>query len=155
MKPMVIEQLVRQRLLQDRAVALKLAAPDQLVRNAIMQIPAFQVDGKFNDQRYQEILASQQMSPAIFEEKMRQDIVMRQLMDGFVQTGFVSNTAMQQLNQLMAEKREVVTATISAEQYLPQVTVSDAEVKKYFDAHQADYKKPEMVKVEYLLLSTK
>ncbi|WP_297576476.1 peptidylprolyl isomerase [uncultured Deefgea sp.] len=153
MKPMVLEQLVRQRLLQDRAVALKLAAPDQLVRNAIMQIPAFQVDGQFNDQRYQEILASQQMTPAIFEEKMRQDIVMRQLMDGFVQTGFVSNAAMQQLNQLMAEKREVATATISAEQYLPQVTVSDAEVKKYFDAHQADYKKPEMVKVEYLLLS--
>ncbi|QKJ65425.1 peptidylprolyl isomerase [Deefgea piscis] len=153
MKPMVLEQLVRQRLLQDRAIALKLAAPDQLVRNAIMQIPAFQVDGQFNDQRYQEILASQQMTPAIFEEKMRQDIVMRQLMDGFVQTGFVSNAAMQQLNQLMAEKREVATATISAEQYLPQVTVSDAEVKKYFDAHQADYKKPEMVKVEYLLLS--
>ncbi|MGL4997281.1 MAG: SurA N-terminal domain-containing protein, partial [Deefgea sp.] len=112
MKPMVVEQLVRQKLLQERAAQLKLAAPDALVRNAIAQIPAFQVDGKFNDQRYQELLAAQQMTPAIFEQKVRQDIVMRQLMDGFVQTGFVSNASMQQLNQLMAEKREVATTIV-------------------------------------------
>lgn len=153
MKPMVVEQIVSQKLLQSRAEQLKLAAPDLLVRNAITQIPAFQVDGKFNDQRYQELLASQQMTPAIFEQKVRQDIVMRQLMDGFVQTGFVSNASMQQLNQLMAEKREVATAIVSPEQYLAQVTVSDAEIKKYFDAHQAEFKKPEMLKLEYLLLS--
>ncbi|MGL6040053.1 MAG: SurA N-terminal domain-containing protein, partial [Deefgea sp.] len=142
MKPMVVEQLVRQKLLQERAAQLKLAAPDALVRNAIAQIPAFQVDGKFNDQRYQELLAAQQMTPAIFEQKVRQDIVMRQLMDGFVQTGFVSNASMQQLNQLMAEKREVATTIVSPEQYLAQVSVSDAEIKKYFDANQANYKKP-------------
>nr|WP_314898570.1 SurA N-terminal domain-containing protein [uncultured Deefgea sp.] len=153
MKPMVVEQLVRQKLLQERAAKLKLAAPDAMVRNAIAQIPAFQVDGKFNDQRYQELLAAQQMTPAIFEQKVRQDIVMRQLMDGFVQTGFVSNASMQQLNQLMAEKREVATTIVSPEQYFVQVTVSDAEIKKYFDANQANYKKPEMVKLEYLLLS--
>ncbi|WP_027469381.1 peptidylprolyl isomerase [Deefgea rivuli] len=153
MKPMVVEQIVSQKLLQARAEQLKLTAPDSLVRNVITQIPAFQVDGRFNDQRYQELLASQQMTPAIFEQKVRQDIVMRQLMDGFVQTGFVSNASMQQLNQLMAEKREVATAIVSPEQYLAQVTVSDAEIKKYFDANQAAFKKPEMVKLEYLLLS--
>lgn len=153
MKPMVVEQLVRQKLLQERAAQLKLAAPDALVRNAIAQIPAFQVDGKFNDQRYQELLASQQMTPAMFEQKVREDIIMRQLMDGFVQTGFVSNASMQQLNQLMADKREVSTTIISPEQYLAQVSVSDAEIKKYFDANQVNYKKPEMVKLEYLLLS--
>lgn len=153
MKPMVVEQIVSQKLLQARAEQLKLTAPDSLVRNVITQIPAFQVDGRFSDQRYQELLASQQMTPAIFEQKVRQDIVMRQLMDGFVQTGFVSNASMQQLNQLMAEKREVATAIVSPEQYLAQVTVSDAEIKKYFDANQAAFKKPEMVKLEYLLLS--
>lgn len=153
MKPMVVEQLIRQKLLQERAAQLKLAAPDALVRNAITQISAFQVDGKFNDQRYQELLASQQMTPAIFEQKVREDIIMRQLMDGFVQTGFVSNASMQQLNQLMADKREVSTTIISPEQYLAQVSVSDAEIKKYFDANQANFKKPEMLKLEYLLLS--
>ncbi|MBM9887442.1 peptidylprolyl isomerase [Deefgea sp. CFH1-16] len=153
MKPMVVEQLIRQKLLQERATQLKLAAPDAMVFNAIAQIPAFQVDGKFNQQRYQELLAAQQMTPAIFEQKVRQDIVMRQLMDGTVQTGFVSKASMQQLNQLMAEKREVATTIVSPEPYLSQVTISDAEIKKYFDENQANFKKPEMVKLEYVLLS--
>ncbi len=153
MKPAVVEQIVSQKLLQARAEQLKLSAPDLLVRNIITQIPAFQVDGKFNDQRYQEMLAAQRMNPAIFEQKIRQDIIMRQLMDGFVQTGFVSNASLQQLNQLMAEKREVATAFISPDQYLAQATVSEAEIKKYFDSHQGDFKKPEMVKLDYLLLS--
>lgn len=153
MKPMVVEQLVRQKLLQERAAQLKLAAPDAVVFSAIAQIPAFQVDGKFNQQRYQELLAAQQMTPAIFEQKVREDIVMRQLMDATLQTGFVSKAALQQLNQLMAEKREVATTIVSPEQYLAQANVSDAEIKKYFDANQANYKTPEMVKLEYLLLS--
>ena len=153
MKPMVLEQLVRQRLLEEHAAKLNLSAPDGLVRDAIAAIPAFQVDGKFNDKRYQEMLAAQQMTPGVFEQKVRQDIVLRQLMDGFVQTGFVSNTSLTQLNQLMGEKREVAVAAIAPDQYLAQVSVSDAEIKQYFDSHQAEFKAPEMVKLEYLTLS--
>ncbi|WP_373975895.1 SurA N-terminal domain-containing protein [Chitinibacter sp. SCUT-21] len=153
MKPMVVEQLVRQQLLQEKARQLHLAVPDSVLRDAIAAIPAFQVDGKFDAKRYQEMLAAQQMSPAIFEEKLKQDLVLRQLMDGVMQTGFVSNAQMQRLNQLMGEKREVYVANLTPEQYLAQVTVSDAEIKQYYDTNLAQYKSPDKVKLEYVVFS--
>lgn len=153
MKPMVIEQLVRQQLLQEKARELRLAVPDAVLREAIAGIPAFQVDGKFDAKRYQEMLASQQMSPTQFEEKVKQDLILRQLMDGVMQTGFVSNSQMQRLNTLMGEKREVSSAVLSPELYLSQVTVSDAEIKQYYDANQAQFKSPDRVKLEYVTFS--
>lgn len=153
MKPMVVEQLIRQQLLQEKAAQLRLAVPDSVLRDAIAAIPAFQVDGKFDAKRYQELLASQQMSPAEFESKLKQDLVLRQLMDGLVQTGFVSNAQMQRLNALMGEKREIRVAKLAPDQYLAQASVSEAEIKKYYDANQAQYKSPDMVKLEYVVFS--
>ncbi|WP_198314588.1 SurA N-terminal domain-containing protein [Chitinibacter sp. GC72] len=153
MKPMVIEQLVRQQLLQEKARELRLAVPDAVLRDAIAAIPAFQVDGKFDAKRYQEMLASQQMSPTQFEEKVKQDLILRQLMDGVMQTGFVSNSQMQRLNTLMGEKREVSSAVLSPELYLSQVTVSDAEIKQYYNANQAQFKSPDRAKLEYVTFS--
>ncbi|WP_410498903.1 SurA N-terminal domain-containing protein [Chitinibacter sp. S2-10] len=153
MKPMIVEQLVRQQLLLEKARELRLAVPDATLRDSIATIPAFQVDGKFDAQRYQELLASRQMTPAMFEDKLKQDILLRQLMDGVVQTGFVSNTQLQRLNALMGEKREVSVAVLAADLYLNQVSVDDAEVKKYYDANQAQFKSPDMVKLEYVVFS--
>ncbi|WP_028448820.1 SurA N-terminal domain-containing protein [Chitinibacter tainanensis] len=153
MKPMVVEQLVRQHLLSEQANKLRLTVPDAVLRDAIAAIPAFQVDGKFDAKRYQELLASQQMSPAQFEEKVKKDLVLRQLMDGLMQTGFASNAQLQRLNQLMGEKREVNQVVLAPAQYLAQATASGAEIKQYYDSNLAKFKAPEQVKLEYVILS--
>ncbi|QLG87187.1 SurA N-terminal domain-containing protein [Chitinibacter bivalviorum] len=153
MKPMVVEQLVSQQLLQEKAQQLRMTVPDAVLREAIGSIPAFQVDGKFDSKRYQELLAAQQMTPTQFEDKLKKDLVLRQLMDGVMQTGFVSNSELQRLNSLMGDKREVSVATLSPEQYLAKVSVSDAEIKQYYDANLTQFKAPEMVKLEYVSYS--
>ena len=54
-----LEQLISQRLLDDQARRDRLRVSDEQVRQYISEIPAFQVDGKFSPERYQQLLAMQ------------------------------------------------------------------------------------------------
>src|ERR1700681_834842 len=54
-----LEQLISQRLLDDQARRDRLRVSDDQVRQYISEIPAFQVDGKFSQERYQQLLAMQ------------------------------------------------------------------------------------------------
>src|SRR5207245_11651755 len=47
----------------------------------------------------------------------------------------------------------VAKAQIPAKQFLAQVKIDPAQVKQYYDSHQADFRTPERVRAEYLVLS--
>ena len=153
MKPELVAQLVSQQLLQEEARNLRMSATDESLRELIAAIPAFQVDGKFDPKRYKELLANQQMTPEVFQQRLKQDIVARQLIGGFGQAAIVSSAVQERVEKMLGERREVQMAFLGADAYLKTVAVGDDEIKQYYEANQAEFKKPEMVKLEYLVLS--
>ncbi|STQ91795.1 peptidylprolyl isomerase [Iodobacter fluviatilis] len=152
MKPMVLEQLVKKQLLLEQAGLLHLDVSDDQIRNAIAAIPDFQENGKFSAQRYKDLLAAQQMTPLDFQQRVRDDIASSHLLAGF-SSGIQSTAVADYMAGLLGEKRDVAMLQISPAAFLPQVTVSDAEVKKYYDTHSAEFKLPEMARLEYLVFS--
>ncbi|MEJ2792220.1 SurA N-terminal domain-containing protein [Iodobacter sp. LRB] len=152
MKPMVLEQLVKKQLLLEQAGLLHLDVSDDQIRNAIAAIPDFQENGKFSAQRYKDLLAAQQMTPLDFQQRVRDDIASSHLLAGF-SSGIQSTAVADYMAALLGEKRDVAMLQISPAAFLPQITVSDAEVKKYYDAHTAEFKLPEMARLEYLVFS--
>ncbi len=152
-KPEVLRSLIRRQLMLNQAHDLRLTPSAAQLRDAISSIPAFQENGQFSPSRYQEMLAASQKTPASFQQEVSSDLAARQLVLPFVQSNISSKTALDHLIALMTEKREVQVAVLKPQDYLSQVSVSDAEVKQYYDQHQADLKAPEMVKVEFVVLS--
>ncbi|MBZ0290480.1 MAG: SurA N-terminal domain-containing protein, partial [Anaerolineae bacterium] len=69
----ILESLITRRLLLLHASKNGLMASDELLRETISVIPALQQDGKFSRQRYEQALASQGLTQAGFEAKLRQD----------------------------------------------------------------------------------
>ena len=59
----VLEGLIQQRLLKHEAARVGLTVPDSQLVTVIQDISAFQQDGKFSKQRYEELLRGQGMSP--------------------------------------------------------------------------------------------
>jgi peptidyl-prolyl cis-trans isomerase D len=47
----------------------------------------------------------------------------------------------------------VSEARIAAQQYLPQVKIDDAKLKEYYDANAAEFRRPERLRAEYVVLS--
>ncbi|HET8706064.1 MAG TPA: SurA N-terminal domain-containing protein, partial [Pseudomonadales bacterium] len=89
-KRSILEGLVDQKLLAIKARSAGLTLSDQQLAQIIQGVDAFQRDGKFDRQQYESLLRNQNMSPQLFESRVRQELAMRQLADMFTQGGFAA-----------------------------------------------------------------
>jgi peptidyl-prolyl cis-trans isomerase D len=149
----VIEALIRQRLLLNRAQQAGMAVSDRQLQSVIGELPPFQSDGKFSFQLYEQFLKSQGMTPAMFEARMRQDLMLQYIDDAVGGTGFIPRTVTERLARLSEQRREVSIFTIPAEKFLPRVKLETNAAKQYYDAHQEEFRIPEQARVEYVTLS--
>src|SRR3546814_2685594 len=71
-----------------------IAVSDEQVRDAIQSIPAFQVDGRFDPQRYQLALASQvpAVSPRGFEQQVREGLQQSLMASQVATSAFVTRS---------------------------------------------------------------
>jgi peptidyl-prolyl cis-trans isomerase D len=150
----VLETLVRRRLLVSQAQSAGLTVTDHHLRQTINQVPVFRDPaGKFSFAQYQEFLRSEGMTPSMFEARLRQDMLIQQLADGYGGSTFVPRTVVGQFQALVAQQREVSHATLQPEAYLSQVKLAPDAAKQYYDANLAEFRVPEQARVEYVVLS--
>ncbi len=149
----VIEGLVQQQLLLDRAARTGLTVTTQQVQAIINDVEVFRENGKFSYARYEEMLKVQGMTPVIFEEKVRQDLMIRHATHAFSVSTFVARTEAAQLLRVSEQQREVSHFTLAADKFVPQVKLENDAAKKYYDGHADEFRVPEQVRVDYLVLS--
>lgn len=152
-KRMILDSLVNQRLLSSQARSVGLTLSDDQLAQIIAGIEAFQKDGKFDKQHYEAALSSQNMSPLVFESRVRDELGTRQLVDAYVKNGYSSQAGADNLIRLNEQQRVVSVAQISPDSSLKQVKVEDAAVKEYYEKNQKEFQTPERARVEYLIFS--
>ncbi|WP_242108180.1 peptidyl-prolyl cis-trans isomerase [Luteimonas aquatica] len=150
-KRKTLDRLIDEKVLSIAAGRAGVAIGDAQVRDAIQAIPAFQVDGKFDAQRYQLALTAQQppLTPRAFEQRMRDSLQQSLLPTQLAQSAFVTGTETERLLKLLGQKRDVAFTVVPlpAEDTAP---VSDAEAQKWYQAHQAEFRAQETVTIEYV-----
>ncbi len=149
----VLEELIAERLRVAHARHLGLAVSDAQLAERLAAEPAFQENGKFSPKLYQHYLESQHLASTLLESRVRQDLLVQQMALSTFGTGFVPQTAIDRFSGLFAEQRSVAVATLVPEQYRAQVQLPANAAKQYYDSHQAEFKQPEQVRIEYLALS--
>ncbi|MBI2312139.1 MAG: SurA N-terminal domain-containing protein [Betaproteobacteria bacterium] len=149
----LVENLVRQRLLSREAVGAGLAVSDVQLASIIQQIAAFQQDGRFSKQRYENVLRNQGMTPLNFEARLKQELAVQQLTDAYAQNTFLPAAVIDRIIRLNEQQREVSVAHIAPDSYLARVKVEPTEAKAYYDGHLPEFGVPEQVRIEYLTLS--
>jgi len=149
----VLDTLVSQRVLALHAAKAQLVVDDALLGATIQGEPTFQENGKFSRQRYDAYVASQNMSQAEFERRLRQDLSLRQSLSAVRDGSFVSPVASDRWLAALQEQREVSEIVFKPEQFTAQVKLSADAVKTYYEANRKSFETPETVRAEYLLLS--
>ena len=153
MRSAVLDGLIQQRLLKHESARVGSAVPDEQLVEMIRNISAFQENGDFSKQRYEELLRGQGMTPRAFEARVRQELMRQQLVAPFSEIGFLSDTVAEKLMRLSEEKREVHLGQILPAQFASEIKPDDAAIQAYYDRHQAEFRLPEQVRVEYVVLS--
>lgn len=149
----VVEGLVQQQLLLDRAARTGLTVSTKQVQAMINGVETFRENGKFSYPRYEELLKVQGMTPLIFEDKVRQDLMIQHATHAFSASTFVARTEAAQLLRISEQQREVSYFTFAADKFLSQVKLEADAAKKYYEGHADEFRVPEQVRVEYLVLS--
>lgn len=149
----LLDALVSQRLLANAAAGAHLVVSDEQLRETIAAIPAFQADGQFSKANYEVLLRAQNMTPQMFEARLRYDMALAQLRRSISETGFAARSVTERLAVLQEQRREVQESLVAAQPLLAQVKLDEARLKAYYDANPAEFRIPERVRAEYVVLS--
>jgi peptidyl-prolyl cis-trans isomerase D len=152
-KRRVLEDAVSSEALVTRADDLGYRVSDQELLAAMSQVPAFQVDGKFDMAHAVAVLHMQGRSVNEIEALFRRDVKLRQLDTALTTSSFATPTELKAFRALTHQQREVAWITLAASKYAAAATPDDAAITAYYDAHKFDYMTPETVNLRYIEIS--
>ena len=149
----LLESLISQRLVASQAAKQHLFMSREAVIDAITRAPEFQENGAFSPALYSAYLASRGLTDQSNVAQLQSQLPLGRLVGSIAETAIASRTVAQRLTAIEAQQREISEARIPVQQFLPQAKVDEAEAKAYYDANLRDYRTPERVRAEYLVLS--
>ncbi len=143
----------------DRAVVIQAATKDHfsvsdnVLRRAIAAIPELQVDGKFSPERYNEILASMGMTTRDFEQGQRSELSLQRVLGPVAFTAAVPASVSDAVQKALTAERTVRLKTFAAKDFAGKVSVSDDDIKTWYEQNQNALRVPEHVSARYLVLN--
>ena len=152
-KRRVLEEYVNSEALVTREDELGYRVSDNELLSEMAKVPAFQVDGKFDQAHALAVLNAQGRSVAEIEGLFRRDAKLRQLDTALNASSFATPTELKEFRALTRQQRELAWVTLSAAKYAAGAIPDDAAINAYFDAHKAQYMTPETVNLRYVELS--
>lgn len=149
----VLESLISQRLMLEHAKGVRLIVTDEQVARVVGGVEAFQDGGKFDKKRYEAVLKNQGMTPVTFEARLRDDMLWQQMQDAYLQNGYASNSAAENVIRLNEQQRMISVSSVSLQPYLAQAKVDEDKLKKYYNQNMQEFQVKEQAKVEYVRFS--
>jgi peptidyl-prolyl cis-trans isomerase D len=116
----------------------------------ILQEPQFQVDGKFNAERFDTIVRQMGYTRQQFRQMLREEMLIMQLRAGLMGSTFATDAEVADFARLEKQTRDFATLTLKAAP--AGIVISPEAIKAYYDEHAAEFLSPEQVQLEYLEL---
>ncbi|AYM89125.1 peptidylprolyl isomerase [Serratia sp. 3ACOL1] len=152
MRQQVLSQLIDKSLLDQYAKTLGLSASDDQVKEAIRQEAYFQTDGKFDNAKYLDLINRSGFSADQYAQYTRQRLINQQMIQGFGGSDIVPPSEAQSMVALVLQERDVRLATIDLNAMMAKQTVTDEELKAFFEQNKNSFIAPEKVKVSFIPL---
>ncbi|PWB74202.1 hypothetical protein C3F09_04240 [candidate division GN15 bacterium] len=148
------EQIVQERLLLQQAAKENVVVTDQEIfqylqyapPQFLQENPSFQTNGKFDYQKYMQIMADPQASSfwAQLEPLIRLDLMKQKAILAAVQTVEVSDAEARQAFLDAQEKVKIGLITVPYNRFNAEiVTPGEPDLRQYYDSHQDEFKADE------------
>lgn len=144
-----LDQLINKVLMMQEAERLGIDISKEEVADAIRRIPAFQNNGSFDYQRYNLILAQNNLSPEQFENDRRDEIVLDKLRAVVLSGLTVTEEEARQWYDWSNAQINLAYVVFSPTRY-NDIQLSEDEVQSYFKEHADAYRTEPRIKVRYL-----
>jgi len=144
----VLNILINQKLQAQLTQDLKFEVSDDQVLKTLTEVPAFQLNGKFDQDMYLNLLSANGFNHKSFIASQRAQAALTQMQSGLVNSAFVNEKSVARYASLDAQQRKVAYRTLSAADYLASVAPSTDDLQAYYDENQDQFLSEERVKVK-------
>ena len=148
----VLERLIGEKLVEQKAVDLGLRVSDAQIRETIRTMPEFQVGGQFNNQRFQAIIQQAGFQPNTFRDYMRAQMTRDQFGRSIIGSEFTLTNEVQTTNELQSQVRDIRLVTFDANDFMSDVNVSDEEITNFYQSNLENYDTQERVALNFVEL---
>ncbi|MGH7824810.1 MAG: SurA N-terminal domain-containing protein [Candidatus Binatia bacterium] len=150
LKNNLLEELILQKLMVQEARAMGVTVTDDELVEQIAKVPEFQVNGRFNKERYLQLLRANRLAPAQFEEEQRDQLTIQRLLGIVLDSVHVMEAEVRERYRFEQEKINLQFLRLSANGFLSQVKITEDEIHKFYERNKESLKEPLKVQVEYL-----
>jgi peptidyl-prolyl cis-trans isomerase D len=154
MRRQSLDAVVRERVMLAAADQLHLVVTDERLQRLFATDPQFAFlrnpDGTVN----KEALAAQGMSSEMFVQRLRQDLSLRQVLQGVGGTVFGPVGATNAALDAMFQQREVQIQRFASKDSITKVSPTDADIETFYKdpANALQFQAPEAAAIEYVVL---
>lgn len=153
LKEEALKKLITQTVLNQKAQDLGFFVSIPMAEQMLIQIPAFQQDGKFSKAKFEQVIHSAMYTPESYIQQLQKGIVANQLQAGLVGTEFSLPSDISRTYELARQERDFRYLLIKSASFAGHSEPTKAEQEAYYKAHESQYTIPEKVKLEYVSLS--
>ncbi|MBT8039307.1 MAG: SurA N-terminal domain-containing protein [Gammaproteobacteria bacterium] len=147
-----LDQMINQELLVQVANEAGLAVTNERLALEIRNSAAFEVDGEFNPDVYQQRLAAQGMTAPQFEQEMRSSMVLDQFPNSIANSAIATRWEIEDYARLQEQERAfsalIIPALVDAE-----TEIDEAATTAWYEENPQDYLSEEQVVIEFLELN--
>jgi peptidyl-prolyl cis-trans isomerase D len=142
----LIQKSLLLQLAEEESLGVSVATLDQ----AIIAMPQFQQDGKFDPQLYTNLLRSNGLTSNYFKQLLQEDMAISQLNSGFANSDFSSEKELAVVAKIINQNRSYRYLTIGQEQVSDGIEISQEMIEEYYQANLDQFQTEDRVKLAYI-----
>jgi peptidyl-prolyl cis-trans isomerase D len=152
LKNRVLDDLISKILILQEGTRLGITIHDEELREAIESIPAFQLNGQFDQRNYERFLRLNRMSVEEFERIQRENLLLSKVVSLIkLNSEKVSEEEILETYIFENERINLNFLKITPEAFRGVVNVNEIEIKDYFQKHQEEFRIPTSIQIQYLI----
>lgn len=153
LRQQALQQLINAEVLSKAAVDAGFRISPAQLDDVIMQMPAFQDNGRFSPERFARVLEALSYNQNQFVAELEKSLLVTQVQMGIMDSEFALPREAKAAEMLLEQKRDFTYAIIPAASFKNKVTITPADINTYYQQHQDQFKTTEAVSLDYIELS--
>ncbi|MCW5212082.1 SurA N-terminal domain-containing protein [Desulfobulbus sp. TB] len=154
-KQQVLDQLIQSELLRQGGEEIGVRVSDLMAQEKIKKMEVFHEKGRFNQQRYEDLLARSRMTPTVFENSIKSDLRIQRITDDIAGFVLVSDYEVDRWLAYNEEEIQLNYVQLNAADFEKNVVIQDDELSTWFAAKKKNYQSEAKIRLKYLSFNVK
>lgn len=152
-KEQIRSSLVQQTALLNFALKSGYRVGKEELKQVLRTVPAFLENGKFSPELYSITIRNSGLTESGYQNNLRKEILLTKLQSAVGSTSFSTEKEQSEIIKLLNQKRDFGYAIIDKNVYKDEATVSEKDLKSFYEQNKKQFVEPEKVKISYVELN--